>query len=315
MTVLADDRLYRDVEHCLSLLRQLEVEPARAQPAAIELFHYYWHGELGLKQAFALKSFLATQDLTRSELWLWLDGERGYPGHDENRYLRPLLPFLTVRRFDPAAEVRSTLLEGYPAVYQGSRPIARADLLRHIVLYKYGGTYVDMDTMLLRDLRPLLDNPYFGSEFCYRWSANRPYANSAILRLGRQSTVAQALLASCAERGSCDPRAVLRLDANHQLDLLVLPCAFFDPLWPVHDREGRFEAAPFERFPHFFRKFGWWGRRRAVIRTFRDFFPGAFAYHWHNCWDAPELGDSYFGLFNRELDGLLRERLAIGTVV
>ncbi len=44
---------------------------------------------------------------------------------------------------------------------------------------------------------------------------------------------------------------------------------------------------------------------------YRDFFPGAFAYHWHGYWDAPEHQDSYFGLFRREIDRALEERLAL----
>src|SRR5262249_992221 len=136
-----------------------------------ERFHYYWHGEIGPKQAFALKSYLATQDLAQSEPWLWLDVRHGYAEHRSNRYLRPLLPFVTVRPFDPAEEVRSTPLEGREDLYEGRLPVSRSNLLRHVALFNYGGTYVDMDTMLLRDFRPLLDNSYLGPEFCYQWSA------------------------------------------------------------------------------------------------------------------------------------------------
>jgi hypothetical protein len=40
-----------------------------------------------LKQAFTVKSFLATQDLERSELWLWLDSEHGYVGYKVERVI------------------------------------------------------------------------------------------------------------------------------------------------------------------------------------------------------------------------------------
>ena len=40
----------------------------------------------------------------------------------------------------------------------------------------------------------------------------------------------------------------------------------------------------------------------------RDFFPGSFAYHWHNGWKEPEHEASYFGLFNREFDQRLAGR-------
>src|SRR5689334_9531566 len=102
MKALADTRLYHQAERCLAFLRDLDSGSITTLPRSTERFHYYWHGEIGAKQAFALKSFFATQDLSRSELWLWLDGDCGYDGHLDNALLRPLLPFMTVQRFDPA---------------------------------------------------------------------------------------------------------------------------------------------------------------------------------------------------------------------
>ena len=78
-----------------------------------------------------------------------------------------------------------------------------------------------------------------------------------------------------------------------------------------HDRRDNYNDAPFDRFESFFRKFGWRFKRNPTVRSYRDFFPGAFAYHWHNFWDAREHKDSYFGLFNREFDIILREKLGI----
>jgi hypothetical protein len=101
---------------------------------------------------------------------------------------------------------------------------------------------------------------------------------------------------------------VLRFADNADLDLLVLPCPFFDPLLPHHDGRDRYEHAPFKRFDGFFRRFGWLHRRDETIRSYRNFFPGAFTYHWHNQWNAREHGKSYFGLFEREFDAILEAR-------
>ena len=310
MKFLADDRLYSDTEHCLQFLRKLSGAYDGATPRTRELYHMYWYGTFSLKQAFAVKSFLATQDLKSSELLLWLDGESGYAGYHENPLLKPYLPFLHVRRFDPTAEAPDTPLEGRPKLYHGSLAV-RSDFFRFVVLYKYGGVYADMDTMFLRDMRILLRDGYFHDEFCYRWSAHLPYGNTAVLRLRERSETAIALLARCGEVNSCHPRNVLQFSENKDLNLLVLPCPFFDPLWPHSDRQDRYEAVPFHRFEDFFRRFGWWFRQNSTIRSYRDFFPGAFAYQWHNCWNAPEHRDSYFGLFNKEFDGILRDRLDI----
>jgi hypothetical protein len=312
MRFLGDEQLYRQTETCLSFLRQLGAGPGGIAPVSPpERFHLYWHGPFGLKQAFAVKSFLATQDLASSRLCLWLDVEAGYTDHVANPVLRPLLPFLEVRPFDPTVETEGTPLAGRVDLHAYGKPVARSDLARFVVLYKHGGVYADMDTMFLRDMRPLVGDPRFADEFCYRWSGHRPYGNSAVLRLRARSDTGLALLARCAEVGSCGPQRVLDFAANAHLDLLVLPCAFFDPLWLDYDRRDRYAAAPFHRWEEFFHRVGWRVRIRPARHSLRAFFPGAFTYHWHNCWDAPEREDSYFGLFNREFDRVLRDRLGM----
>jgi len=311
MKFLADERLYSHTEDCLRYLRGLIDGTDNSLPWAPERYHMYWHGTFSSKQAFAVKSFLATQDLENSELWLWLDIENGYAGYEENPILRPFLPFLQIRCFNPEFEARDTPLEKRSDLYDGVNLASRSDFFRHVVLYKYGGTYVDMDTMFLRDMSMLLRNEHFDCEFCYRWSAHISHGNSAVIRLRQHSEAARTLLVKCGEVGSCRPKHVLRFGDNADLDLLVLPCPFFDPLWPYHDRQDNYKDAPFDRFAGFFRKFGWRFKRNPAVRSYRDFFPGAFAYHWHNCWDEREHPDSYFGLFNREFDIILREKLGI----
>jgi hypothetical protein len=306
---LADERMYTETDACLRFLRELSGGPAQLAPGTRERYHLYWRGPFSRKQAFTVKSFLATQDLDESDLWLWLDREAA-PGYDENQYLLPLRPFLELRRFDPEIEVRDTPIDGSPDLYRDVSPTVRSDLFRHVVLYKHGGVYVDIDMMFLRDLRILRSDPRFAGELCYRWSAHLPYANSAVLALRKGSDAALALLHRCAEMHTCRPKIVLDFDANRDLDLFVVPCVAFDPLWPHHDGQDTYPDAPFRQFGEFFRSFGW-RFPKPSIRSHREFFPGAFTYHWHNCWDAPEHESSYFGLFDAVFDRVLRERLGV----
>jgi hypothetical protein len=309
MKFLPDERLYTSTDHCLRFLRDItDGDGALKTP---ERYHFYWRGKFSLKQGFAVKSFLATQELKSAEPWLWLDGEDGYAENTDHPSLRPLLPFIRLKRFDLELESRDTPLEGRPELYAGLRPAARSDFFRVVVLYKYGGIYFDMDMMFLRDLRALLRNGLFQDEFCYQWSSHMPHGNSAVLRLRQRSETAAALLARCAAGGTCHPKHAFGFAENRDLDLLVLPCTFFDPLWPHYDRKDRYGAAPFNRFADFFRRFGFWFRRRPGIQSYRDFFPGAFTYHWHNCWDAKEHPSSYFGFFNQEFDHILRDKLGV----
>ena len=311
MKFLPNERLYSDTESCLQHLRELAIDIDDAIPRTTERYHMYWYGIFSSKQAFAIKSFLATQDLENSELWLWLDGENGYSDHKNNPFLRPFLPFLNVMRFEQKEEAKDTPLEPRPDLCRGLNPTQRSNFFRFVVLYKYGGTYTDMDVMFLRDFNSLYSNGSFQEEFCYSWSAHISHGNSAVIRLRQHSEAARTLLVICGEVGSCRPKHVLRFGDNPDLDLLVLPCPFFDPLWPHHDRQDNYKDAPFDRFAGFFRKFGWRFKRNPAVRSYRDFFPGAFAYHWHNCWEEREHMDSYFGQFNREFDIILREKLGI----
>jgi hypothetical protein len=310
MKFLPHEQLYLRTEDCLRYLRDLPREPRIGPPRPPARFHLYRYGPFTRKAAFAVKSFLATQDLASVELWVWLDEEHGYSGWRDDALLRPLLPFVELRRYEPEAEARDTPLERRVDLYRNLQPRARSDAFRLLVLHRHGGIYADADTMFLRDMRPLLGH-LDGDEFCERWSA-QAYGVSAFLGLREDGRTARALMVRCAELGSCHPRDVLRFDSDLELEnLLVLPCAVFDPLWLHNDGRDRYDAAPFDRFRDFFRRFGLRFGPRTEIRSYHDFFPGAFAYHWHGHWRAREHDDSYFARFDRQFDEVLADGLGI----
>src|SRR4051794_7616028 len=130
MRFLDDERLYWDGDYCLSFLRELET-PAQDDASANPQYHLYWYGPFSTKQAFAVKSLLATQR-TPPQVTLWLDADDGYAGHEENPILSSLAPDLTVRAFDPSAECRGTPLEDRPELYEGSSPVERSDIFRFV---------------------------------------------------------------------------------------------------------------------------------------------------------------------------------------
>jgi hypothetical protein len=311
MRFLPDERLYWDADYCLRFLRALDTPDEEDAPAG-ELYHLYWHGPFTAKHAFAVKSLLATQR-RRGEVCLWLDAENGYPGHERNEVLQTLVSEISVRPFDPAIECRGTPLEDCRELQEHPSPLERANLFRLVALYNHGGVYLDLDTMFLRDLSDLFDQPFMTEDFTYRWSADLPYGNNAILRFGRGSANAWKLMERSAQEGTCTPTVILRFEGAEEIDLTVLPCAFFDPLWPHFDGKCRLERAPFDGFDGFFRKFGWRFRPGPDADSYRDFFPGAFAYHWHNQWDAREHERSYFGRFDQELDAELGNRRSGAT--
>lgn len=262
------------------------------------IFHAYWHGTFGLKQAFSVKSFLCTQNQEHTELWLWLDAADGYSQIETNPYLQELKSRIKILSWNADDEIANTpLLKIKKYINMPKNLAARGDDFRIISLYKYGGVYFDLDVMFLKDFTPLL----MGHEFVYAWEY-QPYANSALLYLRKNSYITNYLAQKFLERKEAMPWVLFDYKDKKLANLRNYPCAFFDPLWG-----GYCEGMPFKEFADFFKRFDNGYEKEPHINSYKDFFPGAFAYHWHNKWDAKEFDDSYFGLFNCEFNKMLSQ--------
>ncbi len=311
MRRLPDPRLYADPDHCLAWCRSLA--PAGPPPAQPIPVHLWWCNAPGAKLLLGVKSFLATQDPRRFRLHLWLEDAAALRGAAGDPWLGPVLPLLELRRYDPAEATAGTPLAGDAWRTVELTPPIRADIARLALLWRHGGLYFDCDHVFLRDLAPLLA-VVGDAEFAVQWS-QRPWANTACLRLHAGSPAAAHLLARARAAGTPHPRAILP-ETDAPPGFLLLPSAVTDPLWLVDGGHARSAHAPFRRFPAFMKAFGrLFHRRRPEIRTLDDFFPGAFAYHWHNEWAAPERVDSYPGILDADVNRRLAPRLPPGTVL
>ena len=259
-------------------------------PARPVTFHMLWRERrrglfrrvrtFGRKQALPVKAFLATQDLSRCSLVLWSDEDLS-----SNEWLRPLAPFLTLRRYDPEAEVRGTGLEHSPALYhQRDHKVWRdGDLFRVLALHNYGGVYVDMDMVLLRSLGALLDQ-----EFVYQWQHFDHLYNGALMHLCQGSEFARELIAGVLEIPPGEfnwGRENLRRAIEHGRSITVFPCAFFDTDWQADSAFQPFRKTPNSGSLH----------------------EGAFAWHWHNRWDERIEDGSKFQRVEARIDEKLIE--------
>lgn len=133
-------------------------------------YHTYWRTDLapfGDRQEWMLISFFATQDLARSRLILWSNGEL-----TENPILRHY-----VKMFPDAFEMRiadveqlakGTELEGNALLgISDQHAWVDGDLIRLLVVWRVGGVWIDMDTLLTRDLSPLLEHEFVTQWDCY----------------------------------------------------------------------------------------------------------------------------------------------------
>ena len=111
-------------------------------------YHTYWRTDLapfGERQEWLLKSFFATQDTDRARLVLWSNGELG--GNPVLEKWRRRYPdAFALRVVDYAKLARGTPLDGSPLLNVNDKKAwIDGDLVRLLVIWAYGGVWVDMD--------------------------------------------------------------------------------------------------------------------------------------------------------------------------
>lgn len=173
-------------------------------------------------------------------------------------------------------------------------PVAMSDVFRFVILHQHGGIYIDMDVILMRDLRPLLTP---NQPFAERWGCHDGQGdyNTAVLFLGDAgSDLATYFLRIGTRLGhQFHPRTmgdIARRDGRHR-ELHMLETAAFDPVWCEFSgkRKGKTTSPDFVVFEEFFKA------RTQDEKTFlpsntqtlsqlvgTGFFKGAFGYHIHN---------------------------------
>jgi hypothetical protein len=302
MEMLKDQRLYTDNNYAVESLKigiNLNAEGFHYQsPSGYSKtnYHCYWYGKLGRKQIFSIKSFLCTQNLAKCKIILWIDINNGYEDYKSNAALAPILHLIEVKAYDPYVEIQNTPWANHISLLDDHNNLAkRSDAFRYIILHKYGGVYFDLDVMFLKDFDGLLN-----CEFCYTWE-DHTYANTAVLRVRKNGYISNYLLEKSIFKQSVLPWKIFGFADTLLTGLYVLPCAFFDAVW-----QGlNIADVPFYDFSGFFRPFDDNFVNKLNINSYKDFFPGCYAYHWHNQWNTGEYTNSFFGIFEKEFNLLL----------
>ena len=133
-------------------------------------YHTYWRTDLapfGPRQEWMLKSFFATQDTERTRLILWSNGDLSGNAILQ-KWLARFPEAFTLKVVDYAHLARGTELEGSPLLQvNDKRAWIDGDLVRLLVIWAYGGVWIDMDSLLTRDLAPLLEHEFVTQWDCY----------------------------------------------------------------------------------------------------------------------------------------------------
>jgi hypothetical protein len=258
-----------DIKASLDYAKSLSV-PESKEPVT---FHFYWRvpKEFGRKQVLPIKSAIVTQDLSRTKIILWSNIDLS-----RNKFVQPLLPYIQTKIWNPVNESIGTPLEG-SSIFRGTiddpRCYLGGDLFRLLCLYKYGGVYIDMDMVVLRDFSPILSHEFMYQWGTSGWSQSEPFifANGAAMRLKSQSKLARDLLEEV-QRMIPQPNSTswgkdlyMKVRERNK-DYLILPCTWFNTEWcsAVGDWHPFIKS---DQSNHL--------------------YDGAFTWHWHNRWDHP----------------------------
>ncbi|KAK0437784.1 hypothetical protein EV421DRAFT_1973198 [Armillaria borealis] len=145
-------------------------------------YRTYWHVDLaafGSQQEYMLKSYFTTQNIHTSCLILWSNGDlssneilAGYLQHYPDAFAFKIvnIPTLAI----------GTELEGSELLcHKDEKAWIDSNLIHLLLLWNYGGVWVDMDSLLMQDLNPLLKHKFVTQWDCY-YKAYQPF-NGALM--------------------------------------------------------------------------------------------------------------------------------------
>jgi len=247
----------------------------------IIIFHVYWYGDISRKQLLCINSYLKTQNLEKTKLWIWLDHKTF---SNKNVEIIPKHKNIEIKKYIPNKEAKNTLFEKYSHLNQHIFIKFRSDIARILFLYNYGGLYYDLDMVLLKDLMPLL-----GVEFCYTWSYLKE-GNNGILRLFKKSNTSINLMKKYYKIKN-KPFVVWfnQYIFTNDINIVCFPSVMFDPVWILHDKKIKSKYSKLNNFDYFFKK---------TDENVDNFFNNQiFTYHWHSRNNSKVERNSYFEKF------------------
>jgi hypothetical protein len=226
------------------------------------IFHAYWHGTLNEKHFMSIKScwFFNIKKYANRKIILWLEN------NSSNEWNEKILEFAEVKSFVIDTELKNTFMEDVK--FNRDRIPYYADMIRNLLLYKYSGCWFDLDVFFLRDFSPLFSE-YENEILVYQWEVQN-YPNNAIyISLVPENIKMKSNIEFIMQRNRGWGFQQAELTYDLPLDILVLPCSWFDAGWVMGIR---FEDETFFLSSD-------------KTHTFENFFNGAFCYHWHNRWN------------------------------
>jgi len=286
--------LYFDYREGLELLRGIKDDDYE-YPEEVTNFHVY--SEIrNPKELECIKSYFATQNLEKTKLILWSDYD--VSNQDNLKDFKDKIDF---RIYDPIKESKGTLLEGKVErlLAKDEKYYLQSDLLRLLALHKYGGIWIDMDVLLLRDFKPILDQ-----EYLYQWGGDINFGRdgccATVISLKKESELSTMLLQEILNMPILGSTTIWGKDlfakVYSRMKYNIFPSTFFNTEWLMSKVDYKLSYDILE----------YWFENECPDELL---FTEAFAWHWHNSSNKnkPVVKNSKFDklstIINNKLNG------------
>ena len=287
---------YNNIDKGIDQLKNHKFNNYLKNKDELTIFHVYWYGNINRHQLLCINSYLATQNLKNTELWVWLDKDT----FDENCNKIPKHKNIKIKKYDLNDNYVKKLFPINKFIKTKDFLKFRSDIARLCFLYEFGGVYYDLDFILLKDLSPLLD-----IEFCYQWS-NLKKCNNALLRFKKNSKVIENLkdkylnLFDMIENKKIKLNNMITpsIEIFNNLDVTIFPCVMFDPVWILFDNKQTSKYSKLNNFDDFFKR---------ADENINDFFENQlYGYHWHSRSSVEIEKDSYFDKIEQKINNQIK---------
>lgn len=293
--------LYYDLpEKCLGFCNEIQ----NCEMGTHVDYHIFWNVglEFSRKQMMTIKSYLCTQNLQKTRLHLWSNVDL-----TNLDILKPYLNYIEFKIWNPELEIIGTPLECRKNdIWKNDKyNWIRGDMFRILTLYKYGGLYVDMDVVFLRDFSPLLNQ-----EFMYKWSFQQDMINGAVMRLFKDSALSKDLIETMCDINPIEESTSWSTQLYQKVreknkNWTIFPATFFNTEWQINIYKF---ADKFEDYDEM-RNFIMYPMKKT--RYSHEFYDGAFSWHWHNNWETEIEQGSKWQLLEEKFDNEIYKKFGI----